>query len=310
MAFTNGNASYDLPTVGAQASWRRPSLDLFPRIINISPTDYPFFTHTDNVTTNNVTTEWQYRRLPARDYTAAVKHEGETYSYRAIRKPTAVSNTCMILGIGVELTGTAAAGDYFGVGSLMNDQVNDALETLKGHTEHAYIRSVETVGGDSDERQMDGLLAAITTNATSFANSSLSEAQFKGGLQMVWTYGPKARAVMVPPSMQKVIDLFDANGATKFVDTTAEGVVSFVQYVKTAFGAVQVLISRDLVDTTSGAEMVFIDFRTFHKAWYRKTQMKKVAPQGDVEQMYVVQEHTLKYDDEAGAAKFTALKHT
>ncbi len=309
MTYVDGNATYDLG--GSDGTgWRKPSIPLFQRMINISPTDYVFFHHTDNVKTNNVKTEWQYRRLPARGYSSYTRYEGADFAYRAARQPTRVSNTAHILWIGVELTETAMAESHYGAPNLWNDQINDAAEVLKGSTENALIRSTETAADESNERMMDGLLASITTSASSFANTSLSETQFKDGLKLVWDKGPRARDVLLNASLQNVVDQFDAQGGTKQVFTTDEGITNMVTFYRTAFGVVRNHLCRDLVDTTSGAEIVFIDFRHYHKAWLRKPAMKMVPSTADAMRGVIVQELTLKYDDETAAAKYTAIKHT
>ncbi len=308
MAIGAGNLTY--PINQTTAGWRKPSLDLFSRIINISPTDYVFFSHTDNVKTNNVLTQWQLRRLPSRAFDGITRQEGADFSYRDVRQPTRVSNTAHILWIGVELSETAIAESHFGIASLWNDQLNDAMEVWKGAAERAFIRSTESTGATNGARYMDGLLASITTNASTGPNgnnATLDETGYINLLRLVWDKGPRARDVMMNASLQMVVDQFNAVNGTKQVFVTDEGITNMVTFYRSSFGVVRNHLTRDLEDGDGTAEMVALDFKNFHKAWLRRVHMRPIASDADAMRSAVVGETTLKYDDEQAAAKYTAM---
>jgi hypothetical protein len=293
------------------AGWRKTSLDLFPRIINISPTDYPMFSMTGNVRTNNVTVTWQRRSLASRDFTSIDRVEGSTFAYESVEQPIRVSNTCAIFWTGVEVTGTSQAESHYGIRKLLEDQKELRAEEWKGHVEDGLINSVETSqsdAGNSAARQMDGLLAAITTNASDMNDAhTLSETAFIRLLKDVWESGPKARDVLVPSTLQMVIDKFDADGATKWIQTTSKEIVNMVLVYQSSFGSVRAHLSRDLQNGGGTADIAAIDFRFWNKAWLRTPHMTKPSIDGDYIRSVILGELSLKYDAEDAASKYTGV---
>lgn len=304
---TNMTYGLDQTTPG----WRKSSLDMMSKIINISPTDYVFFSHTGNTSTNNVTTTWQLRRLPARGFDGFTRIEGldfvATTNFEGVTQPTRVTNTAHILWIGVEVTGSADAESHYGIANLFRDQVGFNSEIWKGAAENALIRSSESTGTSTGERYMDGLLASITTNASDNSAATLSETKYIDLLRLVWDKGPKARDVMVNASLQMVIDRFNANGGTKQVMVTDEGITNMITFYRSAFGVVRNHLTRDLEDGDGTAEIVAIDFRNYHKAWLRRVSLIPLPKTSDGTRGIILGELTLKYDDEQAAAKFTGM---
>lgn len=294
-----------VPSTSWDWGWKQPSL--MGKIINISPVDYPMFTHSGNTRATDVRHYWQTRTLPDRDYTAITREEGSTFTYELTAAPSRVSNTCHILWVGAEVSGTAQEIQYHGIAKLLADQISYRSEQWKGACEHALIKSVETVGDTSGgSRRMDGLMAAITSNASSNGGDTLTELEYIQQLKAVWERGPKARHVMTNGSLRTTIDKFDAQGGSKWIATTDKEVVNMVLVYQSSFGTVQNLLSRDLQDTAT-AEMVALDFRNFHKAWLRPVRMTKPAIDGDFLRSVVMGELTLQYDDERAATKLTNI---
>lgn len=307
MAIGTGNTTFAIDQT--TAGWRKPTLgiDLFAKIITISPTDYPFFTMSGNVKTNNHLTQWQTRSLPARASGGNSAIEGAEWTYASVQQPSRVTNFTQIMTIGVEISGRAQAESHFGIRGLMQDQIGYRMESLKGYTENRLIQSTLVTGDTTAATQMTGLLAAISTNASTHGNDTLEENDYIDLFKDIWKAGAHARDVLVNAGLQTTIDGFNANGGTKWIATTEKEVVNLVQVYQTAFGTVRNHLSRDLEDGDGTAEIVALDFANFHKAWLRPTQMKRPDTTGDYTRANIIHELTLKFDNEAAAAKGTFL---
>ena len=303
------NTSYSI--TGTTLGWREPSL--MGKIITISPEDYVVFSHTGNTRAKDTQHYWQTRLLPTRDFDASngganiTQIEGATYSYSTVTEPSRPGNTTQIFWVGAEVSGTAEAISYYGIAKLLADQVDYRSRQWKGGVERALVRAVETTGNTETARRMDGLLAAITTNASTNGNATLTETQYIEQLKAVWDNGPKARHVLTNGSLRLTIDKFDAQGATKWIQTTAKEVVNMVLIYQSTFGTVQNMLSRDLEDGNGTAELIAIDFSNFKKAWLRPVRMTKPAIDGDYLRTIVLGELTLEYADERAASKLTAI---
>lgn len=310
MPALDGNTVYATsPALSQVPGWRQPSL--MGKIITISPEDYTFFTHMGNTRARDVKHYWQRRLLPSRDGDAISRLEGATYSYTEVVEPDQPNNTTQIFWVGAEVSGTAESVAFHGIPKLLADQIDYRSRQWKGGVERSLVRSVETTGTTSTARKMDGVLAAIVTNASAYtSNHTLNETRYIEQLKAVWDQGPKARHVVTNGSLRLIIDKFDAQGATKWIQTTAKEVVNMVLVYQSTFGTVQNLLSRDLEDGNGTAELVAIDFSNFKKAWLRPVRMTRPAIDGDYIRSIVLGELTMQYDDERAAAKLTGLSTT
>lgn len=301
MAIALGNASFALDDT--TAGWRKTSLDLFSRIINISPTDYPMFNNTGNVRTNNVLVTWQTRTLPSRANNFTL--EGANFTFNTTAQPSRVSNSTQIISQGIEVSGSAQAEAHYGIRDLMADQIEYRMEQWKGSAEFALIRATQDSGASDTPRQMDGLLAAITTLASDAAGDTLSESTYIDQQKIIWDQGPKPRDVMTNSSLRTTIDAFNALGKTTWqAPGDATEVTNMLLLYHGSFGTVRNHLSRDLPQTATTSDMVTLDFRNFHKAWLRPVFMRKVDSGADSMQSAIVGELSLKYDDEKAASKY------
>ena len=295
------------------AGFRRPSLELFSKIITIDPTDYPFFTLTGNSNTHNVTVEWQTRGLAARDKTNAAV-EGAEYAYEDLAAPTRVSNTTQIFTKGVEVSGTAQAEAHYGVKNLMRDQIDLRSTEMKGDFEAALISGdAEAAGDATTARRMAGLEAiagAASGQTESGGDAVLTETMFLNALKLVWNNGPKARDCMLGPNMQTVVNGFSADGATKWINTVDKEVVNMVLVYQSSFGTIRFHLSRDVKDhaTDTTAQVFVFDKSYLSKVWLRRPFMAKPAVTGDYIRSNMVAEMTFKYDDDQAMAIITGIK--
>jgi hypothetical protein len=300
MAASVGNNIYaiDRPTAGFAVT----SLNVFGKIITISPTDYPFFTMSGNVKVQNVEATWHYRNLEARSVATGLVETAD-YSYEDQVQPTRVSNTCQIFTKGVELSLSAIAEERHGARDNFADQSMHQMAHLKGDLEATFLKGVRNTGNDTVARAMDGLVTIISTNATNFSGVTLTETSYLELQEATWLQGVQTTVCLSGSKLRKTINKFDRHGNGVWqMPGMGDKVVNNVMLYESPFGMVKNILSRDLVNGTT-ADIVMYDPKWTHKAWLRPMTMKPVPVLGPYKRAVIEAEGTLKYDNEAAFAK-------
>lgn len=305
MAVLGTNVSTVQGTTGV--GWRK--LDISEKINNLDPTDTPFFELTGKVPCAAREHSWQTRTLRTR--AIHTQAEGADFTYRAVAPPSRVTNLTQILEDGVELSGSLAEEQAYGVSgkNIMRDQLDLRMVEHRNDVEYNLINASFSYGNTSTAvHQMNGLRASITTNATDALGVTLTETLFvQNLLQSSWKVsGVRPDTVLTGAHGQDTINQFSALGATKWIDTTTREITNQVLLYNSSYASVQVMLCRDLTDIagTSGCELLAFNRQWNHKAWLRPTFMKKAADTADAERMVMISELTFQYDNEKSSSKW------
>lgn len=281
--------------------------DVAQVIFQITPEDTPFYNMIGDSTANSPKHEWQIRSLTTRADNAQI--EGNTYTFTAPVLPTRVSNLTQIFGKFPRVSNTSQATSRHAIGDLMADQIAQKMVEWKTDVEHALLRGSTASGNASDTaRRMNGLIAALSTNATSFASGvSLSETHLNDLLQNIWSSGGKPRDVLVNGYLKRRISGF-TGGSTKNFEQTEKTIINTVSVYESDFSVVAVHLSRD-VPGSAGAvtnALLAVDRDMFAKAWLRSPVTKRVAEVADSVDAVVIGELTLEFGNEAAGGAIKA----
>lgn len=302
MAVGPMNTTYPL---NAAPTWNR--LDIREMIINTSPKDTPFFEMTGTSPGRAVTHEWQTRDLKVAAINANL--EGADLTWQNIRRPARPTNTMQILLEGAEVSGTAEAQGYYGVGgSLMQDQLNLRAIEHRRDLEFNLIRATESTGATDEVRQANGLVACISTNATDQGAATLTEAMYVDAAETLWLNGSNPDTVLLGTKQQKRVNTFSADTATKWIDTTTREVVNKVLVYHSSFASLMNHLTRDLTNGSTLGELVMFDKAMVDVAYLRTTKLQAVPNAVDGERMAMVTEMCLEWGNELAFYYMSGLR--
>ena len=292
MPIGTSNYSYSLGTPGTQ--WTQ--VDIQDMILNLSPTDTPFFEMTGVGSSQSIRHEWQVQALEARSVNAYL--EGADFTYTNIGTPTREVNINQILTHGAQLSGSAEAQPYYGARSALKHELSRRMKEHRNALEHSLIRGVLNSGDATTARQMDGVLAAANV-ATNAVGASLTEAGFISLAETLWLNGSSPNTVLTNSKLKNDINAFTGIGPTKYVDMPIREIITQILTYQTDYGTINVFLSRDMTSTanaTAGVELVMFDKQMLRKDYLRPSFMKRY-PEGimDGHRASLMTELTLYY---------------
>ena len=284
-------------------------LDISQKIYNLDPTDTPVFEMLGVVPASSRQHDWQTRTLRARGTNAM--YEGADYTFRNLALPSRVSNITQIFEDGIELSRSAAKESWYAQKDPMRDQVDLRMIEHRNDQEWNLINSTYLYGQTDSASTMRGLRASITTNVTNALGVTLTETIFVSMLQMVWrNSGVAPDTVLTGEFGQNKINTFNANGATKWIDSTVREVTNQVLVYNSSFASVKVVLCRDVTaanNLTAGSELLFLNRAWNHKAVFEPTFLEPMPKIADAERMVMITEMTFQHDNQKSSAKWQGV---
>jgi len=298
-----GNTRYTMTGTNTPG-WVQPSIYL-QKIFNISPVDTPLFTMSRNVTATDVVHHWWTRSLDARSSADTLLATGGDYTYKTVKQPVRLENTCAIQHHGVEVDMSAARGKYYAAGKLFNDQWDLRSKDHKNSMEHLFWNGTETFVTTSTKRCSAGILAFTLTNASASnktdcaAGASFTESLFQTGQEVLWSKGHMGRVSIQNATLRKTFASFSGSADSVEDMANTKRRTFDVIYYQSAFGTTENVLCRDIPDGGAGATADFLiyDPMMVCKAWYRPTSRRKIETAGDYMRSAMVTEWTQQYDE-------------
>jgi len=293
----------------AGTNWRE--LQILDDILNLDPRATPFFEVTGVTDAPSKEHFWQVRGVKARAVNKAL--EGATLVGQEVSPPTRVNNNTQIQHTGVEITRTTMSEQHYGVSDIWQDQLALYEYEHRADTEYVLIRGMQDTGTTTTAREMQGLLAATTTNVSDLGGISgaFNEFFFVDAIETSWkNIDTPALDCMVCASARKRIDIFDSRGATRRMDVMIREIPNVVTKYISSFGDVNIFNSRDLIDTSTSGEVIFFDRTDKKKAYLDRTFLQPVAKTQDADTAVIIDELTLEYGNEASGVKVTGINTT
>ena len=269
----------------------------------ITPEDTPFYNMIGDSEAMSTKHEWQIRSLSTRNDNAQV--EGHTFVHAAPVLPTRVSNLTQIIARTARVARSSASSSRHAIGDLVADQTEQRMIEWKTDAEHAAIAGSQASGNASDSaRRMNGLIASITTTATSFSSgTTFEEDHLNDMLNAIWNQGGKPRDVLVNGFLKRRISSFTGNAQKQFMQQERQ-VVNTIPVYESDFGTVSVQLSRDIPGTSPTNTIVALDRSLYTKSWLDTPFAERSPKVADSTDVVILGEFTLEYGNEAAAGKY------
>jgi hypothetical protein len=216
-------------------------------------------------------------------------------------QPTRANNVCQIFRDNVRVSGTMEAID--GVTDPFAYQLNKNLVEHAKDIELAFMAGTRASGASGTARRMTGVIAALTTNATTrTSGTSLSETDFNDIMQLIWgSTNQVATEVYCGATLKRDISGFTA-GATKNTSADDKRLIRAVDIYESDFGLHKVFLHRD-VPSGANAKMLVAINPQYHKVSYlRPTKVEPLAKSGDYRDSQIITEVTMEHLGQATGA--------
>lgn len=253
------NSQTTYPTIGNRE-------DLSDEVWKISPTETPFFSAVDKISTSAVNHEWQTVALDAVD-TSNAQLEGDTFALNALtatvrlgnihqisRKAGGVSRTQRAvnpagradeLGWQKMLKGQALKVDIDAILCGTNQAKNAGNTTTARTTASvlSWIKTNTSKGGTSpaDPSAADG--TGTRTDGTGTL-AAFTEARLKTVLSAIWTQGGKPNMIMTGAFNKQAFSSFTGR-STPMEEAKSKKIVAAVDAYESDFGKLKVVPSRN-----------------------------------------------------------------
>jgi hypothetical protein len=230
--------------------------DLLDKIYNISPTDVPLQSMSDDATAKATLHEWQTEALTAAAANAQL--QGDDVAFGAAILTTRVSNRTQISRKEVVVSGTQEAVDKAGRNSEMVRQMANKRAELMRDKEFVLCSNQAPVTGNSTTApQLRPLMGWINERQR---RRRRGQRHFVGGphgrhsahshrsdddaqMQSAWINGGKPSVALCGPKQRGVISSF-TGGATKFYSIEDKNLAATITVYEGDFGTLKMVPSR------------------------------------------------------------------
>lgn len=237
--------------------------DLTDVIVNISPSETPLLSGLPSGRTATQT----LHEFPQDVFASAgdnAQIEGTDFAAAPLVAPTRDNNVTQIFNKTIRISGSEIAVN--GVTNAWNYQMGKRMTELSKDIELAFMAGSRASGSSSAARRLNGVINALTSNATTRASgSSLGEVAFNDIMQMIWgNTGVVANEVYVGAALKRDISGFTA-GSTKFTDLTGDPrLVNKVDVYESDFGIHKIFKHRNVPTAANNLTLVAIN-PEYHK---------------------------------------------
>lgn len=269
--------------------------DLVSVVTNVSPMQTPLLSRLSRGADAKQTLhEYLSDTFAASTDSAAI--EGAAFSSDTLKAPDRLSNVTQIFRNDIEISGTEQ------VVSEPAAMAYQASKTLKEHAkniERALMAGTQASGATNAARRMTGVIAALTTNATTQASAtSLTETVYNDLLELVHASTDEfPNMIFVGAHLKRAISAF-TGGTTKNIDATTKKVTNMVSIYEGDFGVQEIMIHREVPAAASGHSIVGINSEYHRLSYLRPTQIVDVAKVGDSDRKMLVTEMTIEHKGE------------
>ena len=287
--------------------------DLSDVVINISPTETPFYTKCKKGSAKSVKHEWLTDEIRAAGVNAHVQGDDSTATAHVPR--VRLDNYTQIFKEVASVSGTAEAADYAGPRKAMADEILKKTTALKKDVELAlFANQAKVAPTTSVAGRLAGLPAWIKTNTIAGVggsdpagngsntrgagtNAVFTEDNLNSALQKLWTAGAKGTDVFLRADLLKTASSFTGAASRREVKDVGK-VSNMIDIYITNFGMVEFTPSREIRATdVIVASMSYMSVDSL-RAWKQSPRAKT----GDSEKVQIVGELTFAPGEEAALA--------
>lgn len=277
--------------------------DLSDIVVNIAPTETPFYSKCSKKTAKSTKHEWLTEDIRQAQDNAHV--QGDDTAATAHSPRVRLDNYTQIFKEAAIVSGSAEAGDYVGPRKMMADEVFKKLKAIKKDVERAlFANQAKVAPAAGTASRLAGLPAWIKTNTVvgvggtdpagdgsntrvAGTNAVFTEANLSTVMQKMWDAGAKPDHVFLRANLLQTASAFTGNAPRQ--QTKDVGKVSaLIDVYVTNFGDVQFIPHREIRAT----DVIVADMSHAYIGEYRSFKQEPLAKTGDAEKRQIVGELT------------------
>ena len=296
--------------------------DLIDKIFDVSPIDCPVTMAIGKSKAKNKKHEWQTDILAAADADNA-QIEGNEYNYTDPDATTRISNYTQIFRKTIKVSGTQESIDSAGRASEIGYQAQKKAKEIKRDREAAITSNNASVAGDSSTaRKLGGLRAWLDTNtslggggadggfnegtgivdaATNGTQAAFTKAKLDAVIKSCVDNGGMPTMLSLGTHVKQVFDTFmsDSNVAQLRTNITGNGKTTLYAGVDVYRGGVgeDLVVKVNLFQPARNAYLIDPEYASV--ATLRKMKIERPAKTGDAVNYVMLDECTLRIDNEA-----------
>lgn len=274
--------------------------DLIPVVTNVSPNQTPLLSGLRRgPNARNTLHEYAVDTFAAGADNAAVEAAG--FTAVDLTQPTRANNKTQIFKDDILVSDTEVAVN--GVVNAWQYQMEKGLVEHAKDIETAFMAGTGASGSSGVARRLTGVIAALTTNATTQASAqTLTEAGYNDLLELVYASTDTfPNTAFVGGKLKRTISGF-TGGSTKNVDAMDKRLTAAVNIYEGDFGVQKVVLHRNVANAASGRDLVLVNTDHHFISYLRPTKVEKLEKDGDRERAQIVTEVTLEHRGEKTGA--------
>ena len=281
------------------------SEDMSDIIVNITPSDTPFFSLIKSEKVHARTYSYMEDSLAAAAVNAAI--EGADASIGTLSATTERTGTAQILQKSLQVSATADAIKTHGRAKETAYQLGKALKEIKRDLERAMVGvdQAAVAGNASTARKMASATQLISTAVDAGSNSTdaLTEAKLLTLGQTCYTNGSDPSVFMVKPADAQIVAGFAAASGRNREIQQSKSLVNAVDLYVSPYGEYKVVLNRHQLTTHA----FLVDPAMFKSTVLRPFSRKLLSVTGDSDKHQIVGEYSLKHSNFADSGMITGL---
>jgi len=278
--------------------------DLTDIISIITRHDTPLFASLQKVAARATYHEWQTDTLATGQANAQI--EGTDFAFSIPQARTRLGNYTQIFTKTLEVSETQRTVSVAGLDDEFAYQMEKRMKEIATDVEKALITGTGNSGASGTARELQGILAFITTNVESGTGSgaeALTEDMYNDLLQQVWEQGGRPDYTYVNGFQKRQISGFSTSN-TRYLEITGEGELkNTIAVYESDFGRQRI----ELDSFADNDKVMALQRDMWAVAQLRPMRVVDVATVGDAKRGALVGELTMEARNEASSGKIIQL---
>jgi hypothetical protein len=252
--------------------------DVLDIVTNISPTETPLYSGLKRrADAQNTLHEFLTDSLGAAADNAPL--EGSDPTYPTLTQPSRVNNVVQLFRKPYDVSDTQRAIEHYGMSDPFSYQMQKSLKEFARDCELAIIRGTRASGNNSTARRLAGIIASVTTNATTLAsNTTLTETIVNNLIDLSWdNTADVVDEFYCGAWVKRKISAFTA-GTTKFTQAEDKRLVNAVDVYESDFGIHKIFKHRLLGQDSASNDMLLMVSSKYWGLAYLTGRSPKAIP--------------------------------
>lgn len=293
---------------GAGSSNREDLLDI---IVNIAPTETPFFSTAPKTTARHTTHEWLEDTLTAASGNPyGGYYEGQDFSAQAVANRSRVSNIAQNFRKDVWVSEIQRVVNPAGISDEYTYQVGIAMKELARHIETRFFAStVSATGASETTRLMKPLETFISSNTASAASGLVTKASLDLLIEKIYTNGGNPDRLYIHPNTKtQYASVLGGTAGVNYRNIAAsdQRVIANIDVYHSNFNIIQLVPDRfvpSAAATTGYGRNWLIETPKARIAFLRPLKHVPLPPNGDSVRGMILCDLTLELMAEAAHGK-------